>query len=182
MRHHPVALFAFRGPEVLAHSAPVRGAGARARLLALLAGLRPRGGGGPPAALAQLVRHRRRRGLAVVLTDALWPGDPAAPLGRLMAGGLEPVVLLVDEGGGGARLPPRCKAGRRCCCATPRRESSWHCRRIRSCSPPMRGRSPNTTLHSPPPVRGAGSRSCAPARASRWGRLLRELLRAGALD
>lgn len=97
-RHDRVGLVTF-ADAVLGRVPAAPGRGAPARLLAALDAVRPRGASDPARAFAALLetRRRRRRGLAVIVSDALWPGDPGRPLALLEAAGLEVALVHAIE-------------------------------------------------------------------------------------
>jgi len=79
---------------------PRAGKGVTARALAFLDGLDAEGGGAlPTAPLEEIARRVTRPSLAVVVTDALWPGDVARPLARLSAAGHVPALIRIDDAG-----------------------------------------------------------------------------------
>jgi uncharacterized protein (DUF58 family) len=96
-RHERVGLALF-SDRLLALAPPAGGRGVGRRILDFLERApRPSGPSDPERAARDLVERRRRRGLAVAVTDALWPGDPARPRLALRAGGLEAAILHVIE-------------------------------------------------------------------------------------
>lgn len=96
-RHDRVGL-AFFADAMRVRRAPAAGRGVAARLLAEIEAFVPEGRSDPARAFRELVeRRRRRRGLAAIVTDALWPGEVAAPLAVLEAAGLEAVLVHAIE-------------------------------------------------------------------------------------
>jgi uncharacterized protein (DUF58 family) len=91
-----VAAFADRLVDMVE---PRAGKGASARSLAFLEGVRAAGdgGGAPLRAFEEAARRLLRRTHAVIVTDALWPGDVAAPLARLAHAGHAVALVRVDD-------------------------------------------------------------------------------------
>jgi uncharacterized protein (DUF58 family) len=104
-RHDRVGLALF-AERLVERRAPAAGRGVTGRLLGLLEAFRPAGPSAPGRAVAELVeaRRERRRGLAVIVSDLLWPDGVGGPLAILEAAGLD--VALVHAVEPFDRAPP----------------------------------------------------------------------------